>query len=519
MLLSQLIDGSGCRLPASAPDPEITGVTADSREVGPGSVFVCIRGDRHDGHAFAARAIAAGAVAVIAERDLDVSDFSPEVPILRVADGRVALARCAANFFGSPDQSLELVGITGTNGKTTVSYLLEAIADAAGIGCGVVGTVGIRFAGKELPSSHTTPDAVALTDALRRMVDDGCGAAVVEVSSHALQQERVAGLHFAAAAFTNLSRDHLDFHGDMEAYFAAKARLFRERLGSPAFAGAGAGAAPLAVINGDDPWGVRLADSLGGEDIRSWRFSLQDPACELYADEVEADAAGLRATLRSPVGALSLRSPLVGAHNLQNLLCAAGIALGLGWPKEAVQRGLAATSGAPGRLERIEGRGIVAFVDYAHTDDALSRACAALNAVATGRLIVVFGCGGDRDRGKRPLMGEAAGRGAHLAIATSDNPRTEAPAAILDDILPGLVASGKERLSHEAALAGEDGFTVEMDRRRAIELAVAAAREGDLVLVAGKGHETWQILGDEKIHFDDREELRRLLLEPKDGPR
>jgi UDP-N-acetylmuramoyl-L-alanyl-D-glutamate--2,6-diaminopimelate ligase len=323
---------------------------------------------------------------------------------------------------------------------------------------------------------------------------------VLEVSSHALAQERAAGLSFAVAGFTNLSRDHLDYHGDMESYFLAKRRLFTEALARRG----------VAVVNGDDAYGARLALELGARGRTAWRYGLaHGREIAAFAPRVGLD--GLAAEVSTPAGEVSLRSPLVGAHNLENLLCAAGMALALGLPPAAVERGLAGCAGAPGRLERVEGRGVRAFVDYAHTPDALSRALAALRALGPRRLLVVFGCGGDRDRGKRPLMGEAAARGADLAVVTSDNPRTEDPGAIIAEVVPGLAGAGARRLSQAEARGGADGFAVEPDRRAAIALAVAAARPGDAVLLAGKGHEDYQIVGAEKRPFDDREEARRAL--------
>jgi UDP-N-acetylmuramoyl-L-alanyl-D-glutamate--2,6-diaminopimelate ligase len=331
------------------------------------------------------------------------------------------------------------------------------------------------------------------------MRDAGARVALFEVSSHALAQERVAGIRFAVAAFTNLTRDHLDYHGDMEAYFAAKRRLFAEHLAPGG----------TAVVNARDPWGARLADQLG-PGRRVWRFGTRGEDA-LRAAEVATGLEGISATFETPAGAIPVRSPLVGAHNLENLLCAAGVALALGIPPEAVGRGLSASRGAPGRLERVAGRGVNVFVDYAHTDDALARALEALRALEPARLLVVFGCGGDRDRGKRPLMGAAAGRGADLAIVTSDNPRSEDPLGIIAGIEPGLAGAGRPRLTAVEAVAGEAGYVVVPDRRAAIELAVACARPGDAVLIAGKGHEATQLVGAERRRFDDREEARRAL--------
>jgi UDP-N-acetylmuramoyl-L-alanyl-D-glutamate--2,6-diaminopimelate ligase len=494
MRLSQVIAGTGAR-GALGDDPDIARVAGDSREVTPGAVFFALPGATVDGHAFAAEAARRGAAAVVAERPVECA---PAL-LLLAPSARRAMSIAAANLLGRPGDALALAAVTGTNGKTTVSYLVEACARAAGVPVGVIGTITHRFPGVERPASHTTPESTAVQGLLAEMRDAGARLAVLEVSSHALAQERVAGLRFAVAGFTNLTRDHLDYHGDMEAYFAAKRRLFAEHLRPDG----------TAVVNARDPYGARLADQLG-PGRRVWRYGTRAEDA-LRAERVSATLAGIEATLATPLGPLELRSPLVGAHNLENLLCAAGLALALGLPAEAVARGLAGSPGAPGRLERIDGQGKAVFVDYAHTDDALARALEALRAAGPRRLLAVFGCGGDRDRGKRPLMGEAAGRAAALTVVTSDNPRTEEPSAIIGEILPGLERAGRRRLGAAEAAAGADGYVVEPDRAAAIALAVACARPGDAVLVAGKGHEDYQIVGATRRHLDDREEARRAL--------
>jgi UDP-N-acetylmuramoyl-L-alanyl-D-glutamate--2,6-diaminopimelate ligase len=497
MRLSAVISGTGAR-GGLGRDPEITLVTCDSRQVVPGALFFALPGARADGHAFAAEAARRGAVAVVAERPVECT---PAL-LLLAPSSRRAMALAAAALHGHPGRDLVLAGVTGTNGKTTVSYLVEACAQAAGLPCGVIGTITHRFPGVTRPASHTTPESTEVQALLAEMRDAGARLAVLEVSSHALSQDRVAGLRFQVAGFTNLTRDHLDYHGDMEAYFAAKRRLFVEHLAPDG----------TAVVNARDPWGARLADQLGpGRQV--WRYGTRaDDA--LRPEGLASTLAGTGATLRTPRGEVALRSPLVGAHNVENLLCAAGMALALGLPPDAVARGLAASRGAPGRLERIDGPGFAVFVDYAHTDDALARVQDALRALGPRRLVTVFGCGGDRDRGKRPLMGEAAGRGSELAVVTSDNPRSEDPLRIIGEILPGLERAGRRRLSAAEALAGEAGYLVEPDRRAALELAVACAREGDAVLVAGKGHEATQLVGGERRRGDDAEEVRRALRLP-----
>jgi UDP-N-acetylmuramoyl-L-alanyl-D-glutamate--2,6-diaminopimelate ligase len=410
------------------------------------------------------------------------------------------MALAVANFHGHPGEALALCGVTGTKGKTTVTYLVEACARAAGLPVGVVGTVSWRFPGASRPASHTTPGPTELQALLAEMVRAGTRLAVLEVSSHALAQERVAGLLFRAAAFTNLTRDHFDYHQGFEDYYQAKRRLLAEQL---AVGG-------VAVVNSGDAHGSRLAEELSREGKTVWRYALSASG-DLAARKARLSLDGIQAVLETPLGEVLVRSPLVGAHNLENLLCATGLSLALALPREAVAAGLSACAGAPGRLERIEARGVSAFVDYAHTDDALARACAALRDLSPQRLAVVFGCGGDRDRGKRPLMGLAAGRAADLVVVTSDNPRSEDPADIIAAVIPGVERAGLRRLSPAEARRGEKGYLVETDRRAAIALAISAARPGDAVLIAGKGHEDYQIVGTEKRHFDDREEARRAL--------
>ncbi|WP_242345602.1 UDP-N-acetylmuramoyl-L-alanyl-D-glutamate--2,6-diaminopimelate ligase [Anaeromyxobacter terrae] len=494
MKLSAVIQGTGARGDVAG-DPEIVRVTGDSREVVPGAVFFALPGAVYDGHDFAAQAAARGAVAVVAEHPVGCAPAA----LLLAPSSRRAMAIAAASFHGRPADALRVAGVTGTNGKTTVTYLVEACARAADLPIGVLGTVTQRFPGVERAATHTTPESTAIQAVLAEMRDAGARAVVLEVSSHALSQERVAGMRFAAAGFTNLTRDHLDYHGDMESYFAAKRRLFTEHLAPDG----------VAVVNARDRYGARLADQLG-PGRRVWRYGTRaDDA--LRAEDVAMGLAGIRATFATPQGSIAIRSPLVGAHNLENLLCAAGLALGIGLAPDAIARGLSASPGAPGRLERIDGRGVSAFVDYAHTDDALARAIEALRATGPRRLLCVFGCGGDRDRGKRPLMGEVAARGADLVILTSDNPRTEEPDAIIADVLPGLERAGAARLTAAAAQDGGRGFLVEPDRRAAIALAVSLARPGDAVLIAGKGHEDYQIVGTTRHPFSDREEAQRAL--------
>src|SRR5690606_38623573 len=353
----------------------------DSRQVRDGALFVCLPGERFDGHDFARDAVMRGAAAVLAERPVEVGG----APLFLVPSARKALAELALRWEGNPERELRLAGVTGTNGKTTTTFLLASILEAAGEKAGILGTVGTFVGGERIANTGlTTPGPLELAAELSRIVDRGCTCAAMEVSSHALEQERVAGLRFAAAAFTNLSRDHLDYHGTMEAYFAAKSRLFSERLAEEG----------VAVVNADDPWASRVGAP------RVLRFSLRDRAADIFAHELRISMEGIRMEVKTPSGPLTIRSSLVGEHNAQNLLCAVGLALALGVKRQAIEQGLERSAGAPGRLERIEGKGVTVFVDYAHTDAALAAAIRTLRRLGPARLSVVFGCGGDRDRGK-----------------------------------------------------------------------------------------------------------------------
>jgi UDP-N-acetylmuramoyl-L-alanyl-D-glutamate--2,6-diaminopimelate ligase len=493
MRLSELLGDR--RVPREA-DVLISGIALDSRHVHPGDVFFALAGREGDGAQHAAQAIAAGAVAVVAERELDV----PGAPIVRVAAPRRALGEAAARFSGDPTAALTLVGVTGTNGKTTTTYLLESIWRAAGLRPGVVGTVSYRFADVSRPAALTTPEAPTLQALFGAMRRAGTTHVAIEVSSHALAQDRVAGCRFDAAVFTNLTRDHLDFHGDLAAYLEAKARLFLELLpasGKPD---------PVAIVNVDDPAGAEL---LGRLETRSVPVGRSARAAVRPLD-VETTLAGTRGVLELPRLRLPFESRLVGMPHVENMLCAAAAAWALGVQPEAIAAGLAAVEAPPGRLEQIAGPGFTVIVDYAHSPDALARALEVLRPLTAGRLIAVFGCGGDRDRGKRPLMGEVAARRSDVLVLTSDNPRTEDPLRILADVEAGVRAAGMAALGSVDRSNGS-GYAVEPDRRTAIGAALRLARPGDLVLVAGKGHEDYQIIGTEKRHLDDREEVRRLL--------
>jgi UDP-N-acetylmuramoyl-L-alanyl-D-glutamate--2,6-diaminopimelate ligase len=468
---------------------EITGLTTDSRKVRPGDLFAALEGPRRDGHRFLSAAAAAGAAALMVESRREGGDPLPAgTALVEVDRVRDLLGEVADRYYGHPSGDLDLIGVTGTNGKTSVTYLLEAIFRAAGKKTGVIGTVEYRWDGRREAAPCTTPEAHDLQRMLRLMADDGVGAVAMEVSSHALAQHRILGCSFHTAIFTNLSRDHLDFHRDLEEYFLAKSRLFHDlRPG-------------VAVINGDDPWGERILGEMTGKAVSYGRREGSD----YRALEVQSDTAGIRMVLRHAGGDLALRSPLLGEHNVSNILAAAAAAGEYGLDGADIRTGIAAAGLIPGRFEQVsrEGEPMV-LVDYAHTPDALEHALGAARGITTGDLIVVFGCGGDRDRGKRPLMGDAAARLADRTFLTSDNPRGEDPALILGEIEKGF----------REAVGGRSRLDVVPDRSRAIGEAIAAAGPGDVVLIAGKGHEDYQVHSGRTVPFSDREEARRALEE------
>ncbi len=472
------------------PDREITGLAYDSREVKPGYLFVAIRGHALDGHGFIGSALERGAAALVVEAPCGVE---AKIATVRVKDSRKTLSKMASRFFGYPDRAVRMIGITGTNGKTTVSYLLESVLSAAGRRTGVIGTINYRIGGESEPAPVTTPESLDLMRQLRRMADRGATDVIMEVSSHALDQGRTGDCTFEAGIFTNLTRDHLDYHGSMTAYFNAKSRMFRD-LDRKA----------LAVINQDDPYGRSLCDLTKAQVIT---YGLGEGA-QIRASILSADSRGLRVELTAPSGIQEIRSSLLGEVNVYNILACAATALALGVDFETVSRGIEALKVVPGRLEGVENdRGLTVVVDYAHTPDALLKAMKTLRPLTEGRLITVFGCGGDRDRGKRYDMGLAAGTESDLVIVTSDNPRSEDPASIMAEIEKGVLESGMTRRNGDAGLPFEgDGYLMESDRRKAIRKAFQMAADRDLILIAGKGHEDYQIVAGKKKHFDDREE-------------
>jgi UDP-N-acetylmuramyl-tripeptide synthetase len=484
MRLCDLLSGVPSIEARGSLEVEIAEVRDDSRAVGPGDLFVALTGLRADGRDYISDAVARGARAVLVGPG-EAPSFAGT--LVRVGDATSALARVAANRFGRPAEALRLVGVTGTNGKTTTTYLVESVLRRAGRSVGVVGTVDYRFAGRTSPSPYTTPTPLVLHRVLSEMRQAGADTAVLEVSSHALELGRVDGLSFLAAAFTNLTQDHLDLHGSMERYFDAKARLFLRHL-SPEGA---------AVVCVDGEPGQELAKRCRG---RVLRVSARGAEADVRARPLRTTLAGMEVAIAMPAGAIELRSPLVGEHNVENLAVAAGVGVALGIDAQTLATGLAAVDVVPGRLERIPGpESFAVLVDYAHTPDALARVLAALRPLCESRLRVVFGCGGDRDRTKRPLMGEAVARQADVAYVTSDNPRSEDPRAIIAMILEGA-----------RGVPGAAPVVIP-DRRAAIRAAVRDAGPGDIVLIAGKGHENYQVIGAKRVHFDDREEVRAAL--------
>jgi UDP-N-acetylmuramoyl-L-alanyl-D-glutamate--2,6-diaminopimelate ligase len=515
LTLAALLDGvEGARVSdaAALERPLLGEVRDDSRAVRPGDLFVAVPGAAADGRRFAGDAAARGAVALLTEAP------APAFPglVVTVPSARRALARIAANRFRGA-QALTLLAVTGTNGKTTTTYLVEAMLAAAGASPGVIGTVSNRAAalpGGARAATLTTPGALALQGLLAEMQAAGTTDVVLEATSIALEQARLDACAFQVVAMTNVTQDHLDYHVTMEAYFDAKAILF-ERLVDRARG--------VGVTFVDQDEGRRMRARCAGAKLGVARAPGAGASADVIVERSELSGTGLRATLATPVGRLEIRSPLVGEYNLANVALAVGMAVARGLPADAIVAGAAALAGVPGRLERVPNRrGVLCVVDYAHTPDALERAIAALrplvgpragldSAAAPGRLIVVFGCGGDRDRTKRPLMGQAAARDADIAIVTSDNPRTEEPRAIVDMVLEGVRRVPIPELPAEALARAARGYHAEPDRRTAIARAARAARAGDVLLIAGKGHEDYQILGTTKIHFDDREEAAAAL--------
>lgn len=477
---------------SSIPPIPIRGLEYDSRKVEAGTVFFAFTGAHVDGHRFVSSARMDGAVAIVSEQAKPEGDIGAWV---HVKHGRKALAAAALAFYDHPDERLKLIGITGTNGKTTTAYLTDSVLQAAGKTTGLVGTTGYRIADRSIPAVNTTPESLDLVRMLVELEAASGTHATLEASSHALELGRIAGFRFDTAVFTNLTQDHLDFHGDMESYFGSKRRLFE-----------GNGPLPrVAVVNVDDSYGRRLLEVDGVEHIT---FSMSAPA-DVQALKVESTFDGLRLRVATSQGEVEIRSQLVGEFNASNVLAAVGVGLGQGFDLTTIAQGIEACQAVPGRFEIVrEGQSFLVAVDYAHTDDALRNLISSARRISPngGRIITVFGCGGDRDRAKRPLMGAAAGELSNRVILTSDNPRNEDPMRILADTEVGL-----QRVDAD--------YSREPDRRKAIAKAFSEAGAGDIVLIAGKGHETYQQIGEERLPFDDRETARELLQELPHGRR
>jgi len=488
--------------PEHAIDPEISGLGYDSRAVARGDAFFALRGAQADGHDYLAQALERGAAALFVET-LPAGLALGDATVIQVKDTRRALAPVATRFFAAPSRDLTLIGVTGTNGKTSTTYLVESILRAAGWSPGLIGTIETRCANRREPATNTTPESLDLQRSLRAMREAGADAVVMEVSSHGLELGRVDGCAFAVAAFTNLTQDHLDFHGDMDRYLRAKARLFEQHLAPGA----------AAVLNRDDPAAAAFETAARGAGARVVRVSRRagaDATVRLLDAEVGPEET--RARVQLPSGALALRIPLIGDFNIENALVACGVGVSLDITPDVIATGIATCPQVPGRVQRVGAEiphAPTVIVDYAHTPDAVEKLLATLRPLAAGRLLAVFGCGGDRDRGKRPRMAEAVARHADLVIATSDNPRGEDPERILDDVQPGLASLARVDAAG-LAQAGRAWCRI-ADRRAAIAHAIAIARNEDTVVIAGKGHEDYQIVGRERLPFSDPEEALRAL--------
>jgi UDP-N-acetylmuramoyl-L-alanyl-D-glutamate--2,6-diaminopimelate ligase len=489
MTFQQLLQGA--EVMSQSGDASVSSVEYDSRRVKPGALFVAMRGESSDGNKFIDKAMAAGAVAIVSDAIAEAS--GPGVAWAQVPHGRRALARICANFYKHPAEKIECTGITGTNGKSTTAFLAEAIFQAAGRKTALIGTIEYHVAGKVLPAPHTTPEALELNQILHDALAHGATEAVMEVSSHALAQQRIFGVPFDVAIFSNLTRDHLDFHQTMEEYFASKRALFE---------GCGTEPPRVAVLNTDDEYGQKLVKTCKkkGSDVFTYGLAAGD----FHAKELQIHSRGNRFQLVTPSGTIPLWSPLIGKVNVYNVIAAAAAAFARSCSGEAITRGVANLSRVPGRFEQVDcGQPFTVVVDYAHTDDALRNLTILAREFVSqagnkGRVVTLFGCGGDRDRAKRPLMGEAAGRGSDLVILTSDNPRSEDPLAIMNDALVGLQRSGAK-------------YRTEPERRAAIAFVIREARAGDIVLIAGKGHEKVQTSRDGTVPFDDVEVAREAL--------
>lgn len=488
MILSEIIKGIETLDVSGDPGVEIAGLSYDSRKTGKGHLFFALPGEHADGHRFIGRALENGAAAVVYEKpEVSPGDRrSPQVTLIQVRDSREALASASNNFFRRPSRSLQVIGITGTNGKTTTTYLIKSILEEWGQKVGLIGTIQYMIRDTVYEAKHTTPEALEFQALLHEMLDAGCGYVVTEVSSHALAQKRVDGTVFKEAVFTNLTRDHLDFHKTMEDYFASKIRLFTELMDSSA----------TAIVNNDDPWGRKLIGMIKGN---LYTYGLE-PGSDLLASEIQDSFDGLKFSVTLHGRKFDIVSALMGLPNVYNILSATGVSVSLGVPWKVIVDGIRKANPAKGRFEKVDaGQEFLAIVDFAHTEDALERLMHTARGLGRGKIITVFGCGGDRDRGKRPAMGSLATRLSDFVIITSDNPRSERPEEIIREIEKG-------------AAAGRN-YLIEPDRREAIKKAVLMAENDDIVLIAGKGHEAYQEIAGKRYPFSDREVLEEAIRE------
>jgi UDP-N-acetylmuramoyl-L-alanyl-D-glutamate--2,6-diaminopimelate ligase len=508
MELKRLIEGVEVKKIVGDTLKEVEGIAYHSKQIGKGFLFAAIRGVEADGHQFIEEAIQRGAEAVVSEEEREVSNRT----LILVSNSRQALAKISSNFYGDPSSRLKLIGITGTNGKTTATYLLESIFKKAGYTAGVIGTVNYRFGRKITPAPNTTPESLDLQRILWEMLKERTSHVIMEVSSHGLDLDRVFGCQFDGAVFTNLTSEHLDYHKTLEQYFESKKKFFSDTLVKSRKK------SRFAVTNLDDPRGEKIVE---GIDLPVLRYGLR-PSCDITADRVTSSFEGLSCRVRTPKGDLSIRSKLIGDFNVYNILAAVSVGIGMEVPLGTLKEGVEGLEGVPGRFEKVGNtRGLHIIVDYAHTHDALERVLSGLKSILEnggqdhGKMITVFGCGGDRDRTKRPLMGEVAGKYSDLAIVTSDNPRTEDPLAILEEVEKGLkFLPLKEWHPNEIELwRSRRGYLKVADRREAIRMAIRLAQPSDTVLIAGKGHEDYQIIGKKKFPFDDRIEAQKALEE------
>jgi UDP-N-acetylmuramoyl-L-alanyl-D-glutamate--2,6-diaminopimelate ligase len=503
MILSQLIKPLVLKyaMDSHGPDPEIASIHYRAQDVKPGGLFVAIAGFSADGHDFIDQALERGAVALVTTKPV----ACPGAVVIEVKNSRKALAELASAFYGHPSETLFIAAITGTNGKTTTAYLMEGLFTAAGLSTGVIGTINYHYGGKSYPNPVTTPESLDIQTILAQMRDHGVTHVVMEVSSHAIDLDRIHNCLFDVGVFTNLTQDHLDYHKTMQSYWACKKRLFCEHLTRGSKKNRAS-----AVINMEDPHGKALLEEIS---IPAISYG-HNRTSMIWPRAFASDPTGISGDIETPRGTISFRSQLVGRHNLDNIIAAVGVGIRAGLEPETIENGIGMVSLVPGRLERVDNhKDRFVFVDYAHTPDALENVLKTLGAIATGKIISVFGCGGDRDPLKRPVMGEIAGKNSSISIITSDNPRTESPEKIITQIETGIRKATKQQHNPAELVRGghETGYTIEPDRRKAIELAIMISIPGDTILIAGKGHETYQILGRQIIDFDDRKEARTAL--------